>query len=116
METLEARQSELQDKSRAVRAARNRKNASGPRKGKKPPRVRKSARSLLRDIAQGSYVAGRDRLEAAKILLWMEKKITFEQLAQLSIKKLVEEKNDEPRSEPAPDKPTGADLMPARKL
>lgn len=72
METLEARQIALKQKSDEARAKQQARNRSGSKKRKKTSRPRRSLISILKDIAGDPKVNGRDRMEACKLIARME--------------------------------------------
>lgn len=76
-EALEARQEELQQKSKAVRAKQQSRNARNQRK-QKEPRLRVSVTTILKLLAQDAGVIGRDRVEACKLLLVLDGKLPVE--------------------------------------
>lgn len=101
--TLEARQVELQQKSKAERSKQQSRNARNPGKAKLPPRTRVSVKTLLVMIAQDTNVPGKDRVEACKILLALDKKLPVEMI-----------KVDKEPEQAPPAAPVGAGLEPAR--
>lgn len=114
--TLEIEQSEMKQRSQTARSKRQSRNARNPRK-KQVPRVRVAAKTQLIELVQDPKASGPTKLEALKLRLWLEGKLTFEQLVQLTDKGLREETghtiDKEPEQTPAPVS-SGSVLEPAK--